>query len=75
MAPCFGRERLLYVGREELAPFVLWLLDKVRIDHSEVARVIEKPWAYGDWLEVYRRGGALDELNDEETSKAAIGAR
>lgn len=57
-----AEERLTYLGREELAPFVLWLLDKQGIENSEVARVIEKPWAYEDWLATFRCGGSLDDL-------------
>jgi hypothetical protein len=57
-----AEERLTYLGREELGPFVLWLLDEQGVDHSEVARVIEKPWAYEDWLASFRRGGSLDDL-------------
>lgn len=51
----------LGISREELARFVLWLLDDQSVDHSEVARVIKKPSNYDDWLEVYRAGGSLDE--------------
>ena len=36
---------------------MLWLLDEQEVEHSEVARVIEKPWAYEDWLAIYRRVG------------------
>lgn len=63
-------EDRLHVGRAELASFVLWLLDEEAVDHMEVARVIEKPWAYQDWLETFRRGGTLDELDDADPAAA-----
>jgi hypothetical protein len=58
-----AEDRLLHLGREELAPFVLWLLEDQGVEHSEVARVIEKPWAYEDWLAIYRCGGSLSDLD------------
>src|SRR6478752_5771639 len=42
------------VPREELSGFVLWLLTEQMVAPSEVARVIEKPWSYQDWLRCYR---------------------
>lgn len=50
----------LHITRDELALFVLWLLDEQTVDHSEVARVIEKPWNYRDWLDTFRAGGDID---------------
>ena len=61
-----AEDRLLHLGREELAPFVLWLLEDQGVEHSEVARVIEKPWAYEDWLAIYRCGGSLSDLDDDD---------
>lgn len=49
------------ISRGELAALVLWLLDEQGVDHAEVARVVEKPWNYGDWLAVYRDGGSIDD--------------
>jgi len=46
--------------RSELASFVLWLLEEQSVTPSEVARMIEKPLAYGDWFAVYRDRGSLD---------------
>ena len=65
-----AEERLLHLGREELAPFVLWLLEDQGVEHSEVARVIEKPWAYEDWLAIYRCGGSLSDLDDADADAA-----
>lgn len=62
----------LHVSREELAPFVLWLLDDEGVDHGEVARVIEKPWNYQDWLHVFRRGGTLDYPGEQTTSDVGV---
>lgn len=58
-----AEDRLLHLGRGELAPFVLWLLEDQGVEHSEVARVIEKPWAYEDWLAIYRCGGSLSDFD------------
>lgn len=50
----------VHITREELSTFVLWLLDDQMVGHSEVARVIEKPWCYRDWLDLYRTGGDIE---------------
>ena len=52
-----------------MAPFVFWLLEDQGVEHSEVARVIEKPWAYEDWLAIYRCGGSLSDLDAAAASK------
>lgn len=39
---------------------MLWLLEEQSVTPSEVARMIEKPLAYGDWFAVYRDRGSLD---------------
>lgn len=46
--------------RSELASFVLWLLEAQSVTPSEVARMIEKPRAYGNWFAVYHHRGSLD---------------
>jgi hypothetical protein len=66
-----AEDRLANLGRGELAPFVLWLLDEQSVEHSEIARVIEKPWAYQDWLATFRRGGSVDDLEPAPAGRFA----
>ena len=77
MGSCLGQ----FQDQGELAGFVLWLLEEQQVAASEVARMIEKPWSYQDWLAVYRRHGSLDELDavvadpDDVSDGVVIGFR
>ena len=56
-----AQERL-QISRAELSTFVHWLLDQM-VEPSEIARVVEKPENYHDWLGCFRDGGDLSDLD------------
>lgn len=69
----YAAQERVSITRAELSGFVYWLLEEQMVGASEVARVIEKPGAYQDWLRDYRAGGDLTDVGSASPAEAEHG--
>lgn len=60
------------LGMGEVAGFVDWMFGQ-DIERSDLVYALEKPWKHADWIDAFRKGGSIEDV-DVDVDAAQEGA-